>query len=391
MAAVPPGLPPVAPAAPAVPAPPAPPGNEPGDLLWVLNHVCGLTAASRNRLTNSLHGGVETVHDLTLIVEDDMVECFTGSNKPNAVRMASLKALRRWAVHQTNVQGPGQIDVIDFDAATMTAWQRRGASKSSDDRSKTSSGSDSTNTLKSFNGNQDDYVQAKRDIVTHLMRKTNSIGTPLYYVIREPEMENEIRLTYGEAGANIYDSTYNGEIYQRDAMEVLMIIRKWTSGGLASSFTTNSEDVQVVWGQIVTHYEGRDAINQRIVTAREKINSLHWSRDTPNFTFETYCTRSLEYNNTLQRHTAAYDIMSQINNFMKGIKTDQRGSLGPALTTIKTTVVSQNHSSLLNAIQSFKSLAQSMQLRLGQYRHQRQIGGQQRDQERHAWRWRTRR
>ena len=384
MAAVPPGVPPVPPAVPPAPVIPPPPGDEQGDFIWVLTHVCRLPAASRNRLTSAAHGGITTVHDLPLIAEDDMVDCFTGNNKPNALRMASLKALRRWATHQTNVQGPNQIDVIDFTIDTMTTWQRKGASTTSSDKTTHASGSDTGNTLKAFNGNQDDYVQAKRDLVTHLMRKKNAIGTPLYYVIREDEMEAEIRATYGEAGANIYDSTFAGEIYQRDALEVLMIVRKWTSNGLASSFTTNSEDVQVVWGQIIAHYEGTDAINVRIVTAREKINGLHWSRDTPNFTFETYCTRTLEYNNTLQRHGASYDVMSQINNFVKGIKTDQKGSLGPALATIKTTVISQGHTTLLAAIQSFKSLAQAMQLKLGQYRHQRQIGGQHRTGSRHG-------
>jgi hypothetical protein len=174
-------------------------------------------------------------------------------------------------------------------------------------------------------------------LTAYLNQIKNDNGVPLYYVIRDPNLENQYCNDNGEIGKKIYEAPFQGRVYFQDAFRVLQILRQWTSGGTADTFVDNNNDVQEAWTQLIRNYEGHDARNANIQKARETIIQAHWTRNTQNFTFDDYCNRHIKANNELDRYGANVDGESQENAFLKGIRSDAR--LNPQILAIKTIVL----------------------------------------------------
>jgi hypothetical protein len=146
----------------------------------------------------------------------------------------------------------------------------------------------------------------------------------LYYVIRDPEEEQKYREDNGDIGRRIYEAPFEGRIYMQDAFKVLQVLRQWTTGGTADTFVDSNNNIQDAWAQLLQNYEGHDAKSANIQKAREMISTAHWTGNSMNFTFDDYCNRHVKANNELDRYNANVDGESQVNLFLKGIRTDAR-------------------------------------------------------------------
>ena len=122
-------------------------------------------------------------------------------------------------------------------------------------------------------------------------------GIPLYYVIRDPEMETTYQTENRTIGGRIFDAEHRGRAYEQDAFRVMQILRQWTSGGTVETYTDKTENVQDAWNEMIKVFEGVDAKGATIQQARDTIRLAHWSRDTPNFKFVDYCTKHILANN----------------------------------------------------------------------------------------------
>jgi hypothetical protein len=315
----------------------------------VLEHVVGLdTAVKRERVT--INGGVRTIDDILYVEIDSLLECLTQNT--SVLARTRLKTLKFWAEAEDDI-GNG-INLNHFTAEVCRERQKIIAKST---RSTNDTGDKATATrekLSTFNGKRENWGRAKRELIAYLNQIKNDNGVPLYYVIRDPDLEDQYRNDNGEIGRKIYEAPFMGRIYSQDAFKVLQILRQWTSGGTADTFVDNNNDVQVAWSQLLRNYEGHDARNANIQKARETIAQAHWTRNTQNFTFDDYCNKHVKSNNELDRYNANVDGESQVNAFLKGIRADAR--LNPQILAIKALVLNGENSknNLRSAIVTFK-------------------------------------
>ena len=131
-------------------------------------------------------------------------------------------------------------------------------------------------------------------------------------------------------------------------------MKEWTAGGAASTHVENEYNVQNAWKNLKVNYEGIDARQAIIQKARNTIQNAHFTRETTNFNFHTYCNKHLESNHDLDRFNTNIDGQSQVSAFLAGIKADQRTN--PQLMAVKTTVATHPNASknIQEAITLFK-------------------------------------
>ena len=208
---------------------------------WVLQYVIGLdTQAKRDRVT--VRAGVTQADDLLLVDTDSLLDCLTENT--SVMAKTRLKALKLWTKEQFDIHK--RITIHDFTQDVCKEKQMLIANPKSS--TKTSSDSGSTKEkLRVFNGKRENWTNAKRELTAHLNQIINEEGVPIYYVIRDPESEQEYRANNGELGNMIYDAPFQGRIYDVDAFKVLQILRQWTSNGSAQTYVDQNNDVQDAW------------------------------------------------------------------------------------------------------------------------------------------------
>ena len=77
--------------------------------------------------------------------------------------------------------------------------------------------------------------------MAHLNQFLGMNGIPLYYVIRDPELEMTYRTENGVIGEKIYDAEHRGRAYEQDSFRVMHILRRWTSGGTTETYPDKTE------------------------------------------------------------------------------------------------------------------------------------------------------
>jgi len=122
----------------------------------VLTNIVAINAQQRARMLNN---GVEVAEDLTMMDEQTMLDIFptTGATTLNAMQKMRLKALRKWAMDQTQeLQEDQVLEPQDFTQDVCRKIQMKLAyakkSERSDSGQKASAGSPGT-----FNGKADKW------------------------------------------------------------------------------------------------------------------------------------------------------------------------------------------------------------------------------------------
>ena len=316
--------------------------------VHVLTTIIGLdTQPMRDRVI--VRGGVREVHDLLLVDMDSLLDCL--KHETSVMAKTRLKTFKLWAEEQHDLHG--HIDIKQFTEEICRLKQMKIAKATVKTKS---GGSDVTSAgkekLRNFNGKMEHWLGAKRELTAYLNQILNENGVPIYYVIRDTEDEEEYREHNGDMGNRIYDAPYLGRIYNDDAFKVLQILRLWTSNGTAQTFVDQTNDVQDAWASLLTAYEGLDAKNANITSARAIIGKASWVRDTATYSFTDYCNKHTKNNNVLNRYKANVDGHSQVKAFLNGIKAEKN----PAIHAIKVFIGQQQHTKedLNQAIIAFK-------------------------------------
>eukprot|EP00934_Nitzschia_sp_Nitz4_P002319 Nitzschia sp. Nitz4//scaffold471_size5685//193//5616//NITZ4_009210-RA/size5685-processed-gene-0.1-mRNA-1//1//CDS//3329552692//2319//frame0 len=361
------------------------------NLTYILTETVMMTQASQQRIANQ---GIVSSNEIALVDMDALMDCFSSTNKPTVLVAMRLRALKQWIDMQYDVHGPEPDvrdpqaqptwSILEFTPEVCQAIQRtlakskKGSSIGGNaEGSKGEASSDMTKIK--FNGKPAQWEDCKRSFVSRMNQIKNDDGVPLYYVIRDPLEEEDFRTKYGIIGTKIYDAPLKGPRYQTDSFRVLQMLKEWVAGGTASTFVEDAANVQEAWNGLIVNYDGADAIAARVQKARNDIMTSHYTQDTVNFSFQDYCTRILRANNELDRYNANVDGRSQVTDFLKGIKTDNRTS--PIITSIKTNIASDSTLSgdLRKAIEKFKETMTKLGINPSNTKNARRVGASSRN------------
>ncbi len=120
-------------------------------------------------------------------------------------------------------------------------------------------------------------------------------------------------------------------------------------------------------------YDGPDARNASVQETRLLLDALKYEKDSHNFTFDDYCTKTITYNNDLTRHAANVDGRSQVFNFLNGIS---RTDMQPIKLSIMRDAKCKND--LYKSVSEYKDVYQTLLKTTvgGQTRAERRIGSQ---------------
>ena len=135
------------------------------------------------------------------------------------------------------------------------------------------------------------WDNSKRLLISYLNQTKNSAGVPLYYIIRDPDLKDKYRADNGTIGDKIYNVELKGIIYEKDAFKVMQILRQWTSGGTADTYTDRTKNIQDAGNEMVNVFEGVDVKGVTIQRSRDIIRDAYYTRDTQNFKFAGYYTK----------------------------------------------------------------------------------------------------
>mgnify|MGYP003321269932 CR=1 FL=1 len=277
---------------------------------------------------------------------------------PVIVKMR-LKTLKRWAEREADVDKTA-LYVQNFTADECCNLQREIArTKESGSDGGTISGS-MKEKLTPFNGKAETWDRSKRLLIAYLNQIKGCNGDPLYYVIRDLDMETTYQTENGAIGDMIYNAEHRGRSHQQDSFKVMQVLRQWTSGGMANTYTDKTENVQDAWDKMLRVFEGVGAKGATIQRAREMIRTAHWTRDTQNVKFSDYFTKHITANNYLNKYKANANGGSQVQAFLRGIKAD--AAVNPHLLGIKTTILTNEDTKddVYKAVITFKDTVRNL-------------------------------
>jgi hypothetical protein len=89
------------------------------------------------------------------------------------------------------------IDLNHF-TAKVCRERQKAIAKSHKGTAKYSDKATSCEKLNTFNGKREHWMKAKRELTAHLNQIKNDNGVPLYYVIRDPDLQDQDRNDNGE-------------------------------------------------------------------------------------------------------------------------------------------------------------------------------------------------
>ena len=290
------------------------PADDPDLFQDVLRDVIELQDNTINRMDTQL---INTARRFSQMEVANIFQHYVKAERPGPFHLQRLVAFKFWYDQLKDLQGNHDIDISEFNNHKLNQTMDLLGGKTDKTSDKKESPS-SKEFSKKFNGKSNEWDSSKKELEAYLNTRKNTQGIPLYYVIRDPNKEQQYRINHGRLGALIYDAQFTGEQYETDDYEILSILKAWTAGGLGHSYVETAPNAQVAWEALKTAYESIDSITREISDAREGLRSLHWSRNTPNFTFEDYCSRVIRHNNTLDRHSTNVDFKSQVDTFMLG-------------------------------------------------------------------------
>jgi len=146
----------------------------------ILKNVVGLNDEQLGKLTEQ---GINTVDDMILIGQQDILAVFKGPEKLTAMVKSKLKAFIEWIQYQEQIHGADKYDLKDFNNQACADWQRCVNNKrKSEDRSKATK-KDALKLPETFNGKQQSWLKSKREMQAYLGQLEGVTGIPLIYVI----------------------------------------------------------------------------------------------------------------------------------------------------------------------------------------------------------------
>lgn len=293
-----------------------------------------------------------------------------------------LKTLKSWIDREFDMvvgQPSGTLDIRQFSLEVCRDLQRKLSRKGSSSVSfKSTTQTDVKDGIGTFNGKISNWKRSKRKFEAGLAQLKNENGIPLSYVIRD-DGEREAAITAGGFAAQLYEAPMSGPTFLQDNFRVYQTLIQWTSGGTAETYVDSYQSTQHgrhVWLAMVNTYEGADARNANIQETRTLLESLKYEKDSHNFTFDDYCTKTITYNNDLTRYGANVDGRSQVSKFLTGIT---RTDLQP----IKINILRDERckADIFQAVSDFKDVYQTL-VKSGnatQTRAERRVASQSRD------------
>lgn len=221
-----------------------------------------------------------------------------------------------------------------------------------------STSADTKDGIGTFNGKINTWKRAKRKFEAGLAQFKNENGVPLSYIIRD-ESERTTTINAGGYAATLYDAPFIGPTFVADNFRVYQLLIQWTSGGTAETYVDRFQSTQhgrQVWQSLIETYDGPDARNASVQETRLLLDALKYEKDSHNFTFDDYCTRTITYNNDLTRHGGAnVDGRSQVSKFLNGIS---RSDMQPIKISIMRDPKCKDD--LFKSVSEFKDVYQSL-------------------------------
>eukprot|EP00590_Aulacoseira_subarctica_P011644 CAMPEP_0172424146 /NCGR_PEP_ID=MMETSP1064-20121228/21716_1 /TAXON_ID=202472 /ORGANISM="Aulacoseira subarctica , Strain CCAP 1002/5" /LENGTH=1711 /DNA_ID=CAMNT_0013165931 /DNA_START=811 /DNA_END=5943 /DNA_ORIENTATION=- len=322
-------------------------------LIQTLTDIIGLTAPQANFVCNQ---GIRTSSTLARLDDDsfkELMERPTLSNIINTTKMR-FRALRNWL--QEKRMTHEEIDLGNFDNDTCDATLDQMARSSSfKGESKRGSQKDIKPPEK-FNGRGKSWKNWKAEFEAFLAQISGADGCPLSYVIRDDDdiTADEYALLEGQM-KKVYDQPLQGDYFERDNFQVFQKLRALVTGGLAETYLSDYEksgNGRQAWFTLLTAYEGDDAKNAQITSARNDIRTTTWERNSKNWTFDQYCLKHIQAHNILKRYEVPMDEPTKVREFIRGIHNaslqsvkisilnneDTKKDLNKAITVFKDTV-----------------------------------------------------
>jgi hypothetical protein len=214
-----------------------------------------------------------------------------------------------------------------------------------------------------FSGKVRTWKPWKAEFEAHLAQATgsNPNETPLLYVIRDDDdiTTEEYELLEGQM-KKVYDAPLHGEHFMRDNFQVYQKLRTLLTGGIAETYLTDYEKTgngRGAWKELLVAYEGEDATNTAITSARNDIRTTTWERNTKNWTFDQYCLKHIRANNILKKYGVPLDETTKVREFIRGIN-------NASLQSIKTSILlnKDTKTNLNKAIIEFKDTVTALDL-----------------------------
>ena len=356
-----------------LPRPPAPYEMQCQLFRACLLEVVQMTAVQAARLATN---GCNTAEDVAMLDTDTLMG-IPLETTPAMIKMR-LKTLKTWidtAFDSVVGQPSGTMYVSDFTADICRDLQRKLSRKMGVTFAKAASSADTKDGIGSFNGKLGTWKRAKRKFEAGLAQFKNENGVPLSYVIRD-DSERDATVATGGYAATLYDPPFIGPTFVADNFRVYQLLIQWTSGGTAETYVDRYQSTQhgrQVWLSLVGTYDGPDARNASVQETRLLLDALKYEKDSHNYTFDDYCTKTITYNNDLTRHMANVDGRSQVSKFLNGIT---RADMQPIKVSIMRDINCKDD--LFKSVSEFKDVYQTL-LRTtgaGQTRAERRIGSQ---------------
>lgn len=282
-----------------------------------------LTVTQTNRLMNN---GISTAEDDMAMIDSKTLMALMPDTTSAMIKMR-LKTLKSWVDTEFDtviLQPSGTLDIRTFHVEVCRELQRKLSRKGSTTVSFKSSTrqADVKDGIGTFNGNKiNNWKRAKRKFKADMAQVKNEYGIPLSYVIRDDE-EREAALLAGGFAAQLFDAPMSGPTFLQDNFRVYQNLIQCASGGTAETYVDSYQSTQHgrnAWLALINTYEGTDAKNVNIQETQTLLESLKYKKDSHNFTFDDYCTKTITYNNDLTRYGANDDSRSQVSKFLTGI------------------------------------------------------------------------
>mmetsp|Transcript_11237 Transcript_11237/g.16169 ORF Transcript_11237/g.16169 Transcript_11237/m.16169 type:complete len:351 (+) Transcript_11237:725-1777(+) len=336
--------------------------DDPDELMLAntLINVVGLSIAQTNFIRNQ---GIRNATLLARLDDESFKEMLDRPTLSNIIITTKmrLRALRN--LIQTKKTAHDEINLEDFDDEMCDATQDMMARSSSMKGDSKRTSQKDVKAPEKFSGKVKAWKPWKADFEAHLAQiaGSNPDETPLLYVIRDDEAltPEEYDLLEGQM-KKIYDAPLHGKHFMRDNFQVYQKLRALLTGGIAETYLSNYEKTgngREAWQELLTAYEGEDATNTAITSARNDIRLSSWERNTKNWTFDQYCLKHIRANNILKKYDVPLDEATKVREFIRGIN-------NTSLQSVKTSILLNKElkTDLNKAIIEFKDTVTTLDL-----------------------------
>ena len=227
-----------------------------------------------------------------------------------------LRALRNWVQMKRTAHDDINLEEFDNKACDNTQDQMARSSSMKIDSKRTSQ--KDVKAPEKFSGKVKAWKPWKADFEAYLAQLlgSNPDETPLSYVIRDDDdiTPEELDILEGQM-KKIYEAPHHGEYFMRDNFQVYQKLRALLTGGIAETYITDYEKTgngRELWQALLVAYEGEDATNAAITSARNDIRLSTWEQNTKSWSFDQYCLKHIRANNILKKYGVPMDEATKV-------------------------------------------------------------------------------